>query len=134
MSVVYNVFVSHSWDNSEDLKNLKNLLEAKKYFNVEFKEVTKEEPINSTNAPYIKRVLSSKIENADIVIGLAGIYASHSDWMEWELDKALAHKTPIIGVIPWGQQKVSATVTSRSIEDVRWNTDSIVEAIRKYSK
>lgn len=131
---VYNVFVSHSWDNSEDLKNLKSLLEEKKYFKVEFKEVTKEEPINSTSATYIKSVLSNKIKNADIVIGLAGVYASHSDWMEWELDKALEHETPIIGVIPWGQQRVSTMVTSRSIEDVRWNTDSIVNAIRKHSK
>lgn len=131
---VYNVFVSHSWDNSEDLKNLKILLEEKKYFKVEFKEVTKEEPINSTSATYIKSVLSNKIKNADIVIGLAGVYASHSDWMEWELDKALEHETPIIGVIPWGQQRVSTMVTSRSIEDVRWNTDSIVNAIRKHSK
>lgn len=131
---MYNVFVSHSWDNSEDLKNLKSLLEEKKYFKVEFKEVTKDEPINSNNSTYIKRVLSDKIKNADIVIGLAGVYASHSDWMEWELDKALEHETPIIGVIPWGQQRVSTMVTSRSIEDVRWNTDSIVNAIRKHSK
>lgn len=131
---MYNVFVSHSWDNSEDLKNLKSLLEEKKYFKVEFKEVTKDEPINSNNSTYIKRVLSDKIKNADIVIGLAGLYASHSDWMEWELDKALEHETPIIGVIPWGQQRVSTMVTSRSIEDVRWNTDSIVNAIRNHSK
>lgn len=131
---MYNVFISHSWSNSEDLINLKNLLEEKKYFKVEFKEVTKEEPINSKDATYIKRVLSDKIKNSDIVIGLAGVYASHSEWMEWELDKAVEHDIPVIGVIPRGQQRVSTMVTNRSIENVKWNTESIVNAIRLHSK
>ena len=104
------------------------------YFNVEFEEVSKDEPINSTNAYYIKRRLAEKIGNSNVVIGLAGMYASHSDWMEWELDKAIELDIPIIGVIPRGQERISTTVSSRSIVNVRWNTESIVDAIRTYAK
>ncbi|POC74841.1 hypothetical protein CRN61_34025 [Vibrio vulnificus] len=127
------VFISHSWSNSDDLTKLRELLEGRGYFNIEFKEVSKFEPIDSDNATYIKSRLRQKISDSDIVIGLAGVYASHSDWMVWELDTALNKDIPIIGVIPRGNVRSSTAVTSRSKEDVRWNTESIVAAIRKHA-
>lgn len=134
MAKTYSIFISHSWDNPNDLEKLRNLLNKRGYFNVEFKEVTKDEPINSDNAAYIKQSLKNKINNSNIVLGLAGMYASHSDWMEWELDKALELEVPIVGVIPRGQDRISTTVSSRSKIDVCWNTESIVNAIRDYAK
>ena len=133
MAKTYKIFISHSWDNSEDLTSLRDLLEERGYFNVEFKEVSKDEPINSQNSIYVKQRLSDKIKESNIVLGLAGVYASHSDWMEWELDKAKDSNIPIVGVIPRGNQRVSSTVSSRSVEDVRWNTESIVSAIREHA-
>ena len=62
------------------------------------------------------------------------MYASYSDWIEWELGKAIELSVPIVGVIPRGQERISTTVSSRSKEDVRWNTESIVTAIRKWAK
>lgn len=130
----YQIFVSHSWANSDDLKALRSLLNARGYFNVEFTEASKDVPINSTNASYVKARLKIKIANSDIVLALAGIYASHSEWMPWELDTAKACGIQIIGVIPRGQERVSQEVFTRSVVDVRWNTESIVDAIRNYSK
>lgn len=134
MAKTYSIFISHSWDHSDDLEKLQSLLNERGYFNVEFKEVSKYEPIDSENATYIKQVLSRKIKESNIVLGLAGVYASHSDWMEWELDVALDSKKTIIGVIPRGQERVSQTVSNRSLYDVRWNTESIIDAIRKFAK
>ena len=133
MAKDYKVFISHSWSNSDDLTKLRELLKGRGYFNIEFKEVSKFEPIDSDNATYIKSRLRQKISDSDIVIGLAGVYASHSDWMVWELDTALNKDIPIIGVIPRGNVRSSTAVTSRSKEDVRWNTESIVAAIRKHA-
>lgn len=126
----FTVFISHSWDYVNDLKNLRNLLKTRSYFNVDFSEVPPSAPIKSQNADYIKRVLREKINQSDIVLGLAGIYASHSEWMEWELDTALSCRIPVVGVIPRGQTNLSRVVTSRSIIDVGWGTESIVNAIR----
>ncbi|WP_144210047.1 TIR domain-containing protein [Shewanella donghaensis] len=134
MAKTYSIFISHSWQNSDDLVSLRNLLNERGYFNVTFEEVSKDEPINSTNSPYIKLRLTEKIEKSDIVLALAGMYASYSDWMEWELDKAISLGIPIVGVIPWAQERISTTVSTRSIVDVRWNTESIVTAIRNYAK
>jgi hypothetical protein len=134
MAKEYHVFISHSWSHVDDLKNLRNLLEQRGYFNVEFQEATPDVPINSDNAYYIRQRLKQKIQNSNIVLGIAGMYASYSEWMAWELDKAIELGVPIVGVIPRGQERISTTVSSRSKEDVRWNTESIVEAIRQWTK
>lgn len=131
MAKTYQVFISHSWSHVNDLRNLRNLLESRGYFHVEFTEVPPKNPINSANAYYVKQRLSEKIASSDVVLGIAGIYASYSDWMEWELDKAIANNIPIIGVVPWGQINISRVVSNRAKEIVRWNTESIVAAIRR---
>lgn len=87
------------------MKNLRNLLEKRGYFHVEFEEASPEEPINSENSAYIRRRLKEKISNSDIVLGIAGMYASYSDWMKWELDTAIAEEVPIVGVIPRGKRE-----------------------------
>lgn len=133
MAKEYHIFISHSWKYPNDLENLRNLLKERGYFNVEFEEASADEPINSANANYIKKRLTEKISNSNIVLGIAGMYASYSDWMEWELDKAIELGVPIVGVIPRGQERISQTVSSRSIQDVRWNTESIVAAIRLWA-
>lgn len=134
MAKNYKIFISHSWAHSSDLQGLQKLLNSRGYFNVEFTEASKDVPINSTNATYIKSRLRTKIQSSDVVLALAGIYASHSDWMPWELDTAKTLDVPIIGVIPSAQERISQEVYSRSVVDVRWNTESIVEAIRTHAK
>ncbi|HET8964518.1 MAG TPA: TIR domain-containing protein [Chitinophagales bacterium] len=133
MAKTYTIFISHSWAYVADLNSLKNMLENRGYFNVQFEEATPDVPINSDNAYYIRQRLKQKISNSNVVLGIAGIYASHSEWMAWELDKALELDVPIIGVVPRGAERISTVVSSRSKEVVRWNTDSIVDAIRRWA-
>lgn len=127
----YNVFISHSWDHLDDLRSLRLHLQERGYFSVYFSEVTPENAIKSENIYYVHARVAQRIANADIVIGLAAVYASHSDWMTWELDKAIELGKPILGVIPRGQERISTVVADRADEMVRWNTESIVAAIRK---
>jgi len=134
MAKDYKIFVSHSWAYSKDLEDLRNLLNSRGYFNVEFTEASKDIPINSENANYIKSRLKNKILASDIVLAMAGIYATHSDWMIWEMDTAISLRIPIVGVIPRGQERISQVVYSRSVADVRWNTESLVDAIRANSR
>ncbi len=134
MAKEYKIFISHSWSYTEDLEALQKLLNARGYFNVTFLEATKKTPIDSENAAYVKTVLKARILQSDIVLALAGVYATHSDWMIWELETAKANNIPIVGVIPRGQERISTEVYSRSIVDVKWNTESIVDAIRTHGK
>lgn len=134
MAKDYKIFISHSWKYPTDLKNLKNLLNQRGYFDVEFKEATQEQPINSENASYIKQVLKKKILSSDLVLAISGIYASYSEWIEWEILTSKSNNIPVIGVVPLGQLKTSRTVTKHSVIDVKWRTESIVDAIRTYAK
>lgn len=134
MAKDYKIFISHSWSYTEDLEALQKLLNSRGYFNVTFLEATKKTPIDSENAAYVKTVLKDRILQSDIVLALAGVYATYSDWMIWELETAKANNIPIVGVIPRGQERISTEVYSRSIVDVKWNTESIVDAIRTYGK
>jgi len=106
-------------------------LETRGYFNVEFWESTRDSPINSSDTSYVKTRLKQRILTSDIVLGIAGIYATHSDWIGWELETASKNKIPIVGIIPHEQERISSVVDLYSIENVRWYTESIVAAIRR---
>ena len=133
MATIFKIFISHSWTYHSDLANLRNLLNSRGYFNVEFLEATADVPINSANATYIKQALKKKILSSHIVLGIAGVYATHSDWMTWELQTADDNNIPIVGVVPHGQERISSTVQKYATTIVRWNTESIVKAIRTYA-
>ena len=133
MAKVYNVFISHSWDHVSDLMSLRRLLESRGYFHVNFLETPPHDPINSQNSAYVKTVIRKHIRESDVVIGMAGVYTTYSEWMKWELDTAIEERKPILGVIPWGQINVSSVIQQRAKECVRWNTESIVDAIRRLS-
>ncbi len=134
MARTYKIFISHSWNYDDVLQNLKNLLDSRGYFPAEYTQVEKTHPINSGYASVIKKQITRRLEDSDIVLAIAGVYASYSDWMQWEMDMAKELGLNIVGVIPRGQERVSTQVYSRSIVDVRWNTESIVDAIRQYAK
>lgn len=133
MSKKINVFISHSWSHINDLENLKELLNNRGYFNVEFMQVEPKDPIKSENSAYIRRVLKDKIQNSNVVLGISAIYASHSEWMEWELRTAKDLGLKVVGVVPRGQERISQVVRNYANEEVRWNTESIVDAIRRNS-
>lgn len=134
MAKTYSLFISHSWDHDDILQNLKNLLDSRGYFPAEYTQIEKDCPINSEQARVVKANITKRLEQSDVVLAIAGIFASHSDWMQWEMDKAKELGLNVIGVVPRGQEHISQEVYKRSVIDVRWNADSIVGAIRKYSK
>lgn len=134
MAKTYYLFISHSWDHDDVLQNLKALIDGRGYFPAEYTQVEKDCPINSDRASVIKANITKRLEQSDVVLAIEGVFASYSDWMQWEMDKAKELGLKIIGVIPRGQERISQQVYARSVTDVRWNADSIVDAIRTYSK
>ena len=131
MVKTYKVFISHSWDYVDDLMNLRRLLNNRPYFNAIYEEIPPHEAINSANATYIKDRIRKRIEESDVVIGMAGMYGSYSEWMKWEIETAKSIGKPVIAVVPWGQERVSSIIAGRADRIVRWNTESIVSAIRE---
>ena len=134
MAKEYKLFISHSWDYDDVLQDLKNLIDSRGYFPATYTQIEKDCPIDSDKAWVIKANITKRLQESDVVLAIAGVYASYSEWMQWEMDKAKDLGLKVIGVIPRGQEHISHEVFNRSAVDVRWNADSIVDAIRNYSR
>lgn len=134
MAKEYRLFISHSWDHDDVLQDLKNLIDSRGYFPATYTQIEKDCPIDSDKAWVIKANITKRLQESDVVLAIAGVYASYSEWMQWEMDKAKDLGLKVIGVIPRGQEHISHEVFNRSAVDVHWNADSIVDAIRNYSR
>jgi len=61
------------------------------------------------------------------------LYVSYSYWIQREIELAIDFGKPIIGVKPWGSERVPLKVRDAADEIVGWRTQSIVDAIRRHS-
>ena len=61
------------------------------------------------------------------------MYVNHRKWILEELEIAKSYGKPIVGIIPWGQERTPVEVHNAAKEMVGWNTESIVAAVRKWS-
>ena len=110
------------------------LLEDKKYFNYTNFSVPEEEEIDADTDEELEEALrEGQIKPASVVIVLAGLYSSYSDWIGKEIRIAKDEDTAILGVEPWGSERTSDYVEDNADKMVGWNTDPVVEAIRALS-
>ena len=68
------------------------------------------------------------------VVVISGMYATCREWMQYELDRVVQQGMPIIAVRPWGSQIIPLAVSAVATKIVGWNTNSIAEGIRRYTK
>ena len=131
----YRLFISHAWKYGDDYNRLINLLNNANWFEYSNYSAPSEKPLFPPGTPktnsQIRTMITNKIKPAQIVIVISGMYGAYSDWMQYEIDEAVRMGKPILGVYPYGQTYAPTAVTRVADEMVRWNTDSIVGAIRR---
>ncbi len=105
---MYHIFISHAWKRSDHYDKVKEWLDDS---GIDYSDysVTKENPLHSGNKTKLKEDLTTQIRPASCVIILSGMYAAHSDWIEYELSEASRMDKYIIGVKPWGQERLVFT-------------------------
>lgn len=132
----YRLFISHAWKYGDTYDDLIRLLDAAPLFSYYNYSAPKEKPLFPYGTPYTSYDIASKITNkirpSQITLVISGMYGAYSDWMRYEIDESVRLGKPIIGIYPWGQTYAPLYVTSHATEMVRWNTDSIINAIRRY--
>jgi len=67
---------------------------------------------------------------ANVVIILGGMYVAYSEWIDYEIDEAVRMGKPIIGVRPWGQERMPQKIQDVANKIVGWNRESIIQAVR----
>lgn len=65
-----------------------------------------------------------------MVIILAAVYSSYSKWIDKEIKISEELRKSIIAVEPWRSERTSKIVKEHSDNIVKWNTESIVSAIK----
>lgn len=126
---MYHIFISHAWKRSEHYLKVKKWLDDSNIIYADY-SVTEENPLHSGNKRKLKEDLTGQIKPASCVIILSGMYAAHSDWIEYELSEAYRMGKYIIGVKPWGQERIPQIITDAADVIVGWNSSSVVSAVK----
>ena len=128
--MIYNLFISHSWKYSDQYERLVRLLDNSS-LNYKNYSVPFNDPINyAENDRQLKDAINNQMKPASCVLVLAGVYSTYAKWINIELDLALKMNKPIIAIELWGAERTSTVVKDVADYIVKWNTDSIVNAIK----
>lgn len=128
----YSIFICHDWEYSDDYYRICDFLDTAPNFSWENRSVPEHDPLDTRDR--LEYNLRNQIRPADVMLVLAGMYSARSGWMDWDLEFARMTGKPIIGIIPWGNQRIPRVVQDSADEMVGWNTSTIVDAIRRYGR
>ncbi|NJA89729.1 nuclease [Rhodocyclus tenuis] len=130
------VFISHAWAHSHHYDTLSSWIFGEKWSvgqaSLDFRDfsVPKSNPIlNFPNTAALQQAIFNQIARSHVVVIPSGMYASHSAWIQKEIDGAKAYRKPILAVNPWGQQRKSGVVLSNADDGVGWNKQSVINKI-----
>ena len=131
----HNLFISHSWSHSDSYDRLVALLRKRPYFRFRDYSVPRYNPIHdASNEAALRAAIRNQMRSCGVVLVLAGVYATYRKWINIEIDLAksgFSSPKPIVAVEPRGSQKTSVAVKQAADRVVRWNTESVVAAIRE---
>lgn len=127
-----NVFISHAWSYDSHYNKVVEWLNNEPNFSWKNYSVPSHDACSQTTTSGLKQCLTNQINPAQCVVILAGMWAAHSDWIQYEIDEAVRLKKIIIGVRPWGQEKTPVVVQNAATVMVNWQSTSIIQAIRTY--
>jgi hypothetical protein len=130
------VFISHSWGYSGHYNTLASWIFDEKWSvgqaSLDFRNysVPKDDPIhNAKNTEKLREAIYNQINRSHVVVIPTGMYATHSNWIQKEIDGATIFRKPILAVNPWGQERKSAVVVKSATASVGWNKEPIVDKI-----
>lgn len=131
--MIYNLFISHSWNYSDAYDKLLNLLNNVTNFTYRNYSVPKDDPIhNAASEASLKAAIRNQMQHASCILVLAGVYSTYSKWINIEIGLAKEIGKKIIAIEPWGAEHTSAIVKTCADDIVKWQGTSIVKAIRGY--
>lgn len=121
------IFISHVFGYQE---HYNSVVEAINNSNVSWKNysISEDNLVDSNLTTVIKHKIENNIKCSSNVIVISGIYASHSDWIEWEFNKAIQHNKEIIAIKPWGNVNLPAFISNSTYDKLKiigWNTSRI---------
>lgn len=129
---MYHIFISHAWKYSDAYYTVVNWLnEAQAAGILTWKNysVPRHDPLDANNTKKLKADLDAQIRPASKIIIISGMYAAHSSWIDYEIDTAVSYDKCIIGLRPWGQERIPTKIQNNATIMAGWNKQSLINAI-----
>lgn len=127
-----NLFISHAWSYSSHYNKIVEWLNDEPNFSWKNYSVPSHDACSENNKSGLETCLTNQINPSQCVIILAGMWAAHSEWIQYEIDEAIRLRKTIIGVRPWGQEKIPVEIQNAANVMVNWQKESIIKAIRDF--
>ena len=128
------IFISHAWRYNTHYNKIVEWFDSAP--NVSWKNcsVPSDNALSDKTSKGLSEGMTRQINPSQIVVILGGMYVAHSEWIEYEISEANRLEKPIVGVRPWGQERIPNIVRDASwCEPVGWNSASVVAAVRQLS-
>lgn len=127
----HKLFISHAWKYSDRYKRAVDFLNAAPNFKWSNYSVPENKAFEGMSSEELGEQMKRQIRPVQCVVIVSGMYVNHSDWIQYEMDFAKRIGKPILGIKRWGEQRSPQSVVDCADEMVRWNSASIVAAIRR---
>ena len=126
------LFLSHAWAYEQHYNQLVLWFDAAPNFSWKNCSVPSTDALTDKSTAGLAAGMTRQINPAQGVIIMAGMYAAHSDWIKYEINEAVRLEKTIIGVRPWGAERVPTVVSDVATVMVNWRSASIIQAVRDY--
>jgi MTH538 TIR-like domain (DUF1863) len=130
------VFISHAWDYSNHYDTLAKWIFEEKWSagqaSIDFRDysIPSSDPIhNANNTIALQNAIFDRIARSHVVVMPSGLYATHSKWIQKEIDGAKQHSKPILGVNLWGSERKSSVVLRNANDVTGWNKEPVINKI-----
>lgn len=127
----YHIFISHAWKYDEAYSTIVRWLNDSDLTWSNY-SVPQHDPVDAKNTKKLKEALTRQINPSSVVIIISGMYAAYSDWIDYEIDEAVRLNKTIIGVKPWGQERIPKKIQDNATTMVGWNSNSVISAVKSY--
>ncbi|MDH5464462.1 MAG: TIR domain-containing protein [Thiovulaceae bacterium] len=135
MARSYILFFSHSLTYKDALKTQKKFLDDADHFSYYERTLEPNDPIHeSEDEDELDAAIEDKVQGADAVVILAGVFQEYEKWLRKEIEHAQKHKKPIIVIEPWDEERTHVLVKNSASAIIDWDKTLLIEAIEELVK
>lgn len=128
------LFVTHCWQDSDDYQRVFEYVESNRNFFYR-NTSTPDKPPSAGDPEAVREDLRKQINQAEMVIALAGLHAEQPDLTIFQMNYAQSQKKPVLLLPPFGSRiEVSKLLTDRADESTSWEKRSLIDAIKRLAR
>ncbi|CAE6837446.1 TIR domain-containing protein [Paraburkholderia haematera] len=126
------LFISHAWQYDSAYNTLVKWFNEEPNFSWRNCSIPSTDALPDKTTKGLAEGITRQINPSQGVLIIAGMYAAHSGWIDYEIGEAKRLGKVIIGIRPWGQERLPVKVQDAATVLVNWSSASVIGAIRTH--